>query len=114
MNFKDKRTKRICAASASAAVIVAGGVTIGASFASASGALAPTTGHAFTTLDLAPRAASPPTPQASVAMTAGTDAVPLTYGGNSTAGLPAASSAAAIQTALNALASVTTAGGVTV
>src|SRR3954452_4411896 len=114
MNFKDKRTRRICAASASAAVIVAGGVTVGSSFANASGALALTTGNAFTTLDLATGTASQQTLQASVAMTAGTDAVTLTYGGNSTAGLTAASNASAIQTALNALASVTAAGGVTV
>ena len=37
MNFKDKRTRRITAACASAAVIVAGGVTVGATFASATG-----------------------------------------------------------------------------
>jgi hypothetical protein len=113
MNFKDKRARRICAASASAAVIVAGGV-VAASFANASGALALTTGNAFTTLDLATGTVSQQTLQASVAMSTGTDAVTLTYGGNSTAGLTAASTASAIQTALNGLASITSAGGVTV
>src|SRR3954468_7898149 len=51
MNFKDKRTRRITAASASAAVIVAGGVTA-ASFATASGSLALSTGTSINTLDL--------------------------------------------------------------
>src|SRR3954451_16840582 len=52
MNFKDKRNRRICAASASAAVIVAGVVTVGSSFANASGLLALTTGNTITSLDL--------------------------------------------------------------
>jgi hypothetical protein len=119
MNLKDKRTRRICAASASAAVIVAGGVTVGATVASATTGLALSTGTSFSTLDLGAAAAtattaSQQTLQASVAMGAGTDTVTLTYGGNSTVGLTAASTAANIQTALNALASITAAGGVTV
>ena len=52
MNLKDKRTRRITAACASAAVVAAGGVTVGASFASATGSLSLTTVSSFNTLNL--------------------------------------------------------------
>lgn len=117
MSSMNKRAKRITAACASAAVVTAGGVALGVT-AGATGSLSLANATSFTTLDVgagtSAAVASVQTLQASVAMTSGGDSVALTYGANSTTTLTAASTAAQIQTALNALASVTAAGGVTV
>lgn len=112
MNFKDKRTKRICAASASAAVIVAGGVVV-ASFASATGSLALTTGNTVTALDLGKQltGAVQTLKTTAAANTAGTFA--LTFGSD-TATIAYNADPASITTALNNLASISNAGKVDV
>src|SRR3954468_13653409 len=112
MNFKDKRT-RITAACASAAVVV-GGVTVGASFANASGSLAVTTDSTLTSLDLGKQAgASLQTLTATPALFPG-DGCPLPFGGNPDPSLSGTATPTQVQTALNALASITAAGGVVV
>ena len=112
MNFKDKRT-RITAACASAAVVV-GGVTVGASFASATGALTLTTGNAITTLDLGQYGFGSQQTIAAGTVLSDQDDFTLTFGANTTGTLAKTATAAQVATALNGLASVTTAGGVSV
>jgi hypothetical protein len=115
MNLKDKRTRRIAAACASAAVVTAGGVTVGASIAGATGTLSMTTGSAFTTLDLGTAAisASVHTLKATTGLAAG-DSFTLSYGGSTTASLAGTATTTQVQTALNNLATITAAGGVSV
>src|SRR3954470_16518341 len=113
MNFKDKRTRRITAACASAAVVV-GGVTVGATFANAVGSLALTTDSTATSLDVGKQAvASLQTLTATTGLVAG-DSFTLTFGGNTTTSIAGNATPAQVGTALNALASITAVGRVVV
>ena len=114
MNLKDKRTRRITAACASAAVVAAGGVTVGASFASATGSLSLTTGSSFNTLNLGQTLlASKQTLTTGVVLGAG-ETFTVTILGQATAALAKDTTSAQLETALNALSNVTAAGGVKV
>src|SRR3954452_12483841 len=114
MNFKDKRTRRICAASASAAVIVAGGVTVGSSFANASGVLALTTGNTVTPLDLGQKIPVSVQTLTTGVVFAGAETFTVTALGQPTAALAKDTTSAQLQTALNGLSNVAAAGGVMV
>ena len=111
MNFKDKRTRRITAACASAAVVV-GGVTVGATLAGAAGSLSLTTGSAVTALDLGQQVTKRVTTLTSAGDVGNWT---LTYNGGSAHSFTNAATAAAVQAELNTNdPGIVAAGGVTV
>jgi hypothetical protein len=113
MNLKDKRTRRITAACASAAVVTAGGVAFGIG-ASANGSLSLSTVTSFSTVNLGKQIPVSVQTLTTGAALGGAETFTVTALGQPTAALAKDTTSAQLETALNALSNVAAAGGLTV
>jgi hypothetical protein len=113
MDLTNQRTRRRAIAFAAVAAVAAGGVTLSQNAGATAGLAVTPAAASFTTLDVGAQATA--SAQTLIVGTAASlAAFTVTYGGVTSANIAANANAAAVQSALNAMSTISAAGGVTV